>query len=134
MSKRFACHKISPGKAQGEALCSPEPILFYHTNPKTGVVTEEGHALFGKSVAGKILVFPGGKGSSVVQADGLYQLMKHGVAPAGFLVQALDTVLVSSAVVMEIPMADAADSAFYAAVQDGAPVLLDAENGVLELL
>lgn len=133
-SRQFACHTVSPGVATGEALISADPILFYHTDPKTGVITEEGHALFGKSVAGKILVFPGGKGSSVVQADGLYQLLKHGTAPVGFLVRTLDTVLVSTAVIMELPMADAAEEAFYAHVRDGAPLRLDAQNGVITLL
>jgi hypothetical protein len=48
-----------PGKARGEAIVSRSPIGFYGgINPKTGIVIEKGHELEGKSVRGKILVFP----------------------------------------------------------------------------
>lgn len=134
MERLFSCHKISPGTAQGEVLFSTDPILFYHTEPGTGVITEPGHSLEGKSVKGKILVFPGGKGSSVVQLDGMYQLEKNGTAPKGLIVQTLDTVLVSSAIIMGIPMVDRARCDFYAAVQDGDRVLLDADAQTIEIL
>ena len=74
MKKTFSCRQIAAGKVRGEVLTCTDQILFYHTDPKTGVVTEVGHALEGVSVKDKILVFPGGKGSSVVQMDGLYKL------------------------------------------------------------
>ena len=57
---------ISPGKALGKALVTSEPIGFYGgIDIKTGVVIEKNHPLEGKSVKGKILVFPCGKGSTV---------------------------------------------------------------------
>ena len=74
MKKTFSCRQIAAGKVRGEVLTCTDQILFYHTDPKTGVVTEAGHALEGVSVKDKILVFPGGKGSSVVQMDGLYKI------------------------------------------------------------
>ncbi len=52
------CHKIIGGYGEGEALVSHEPICFYLTDPKTGIVRERTHELAGKSVANKILVFP----------------------------------------------------------------------------
>jgi len=134
MSLNYPCHKISPGTAEGEALLSSEPVLFYKTDSKTGVVTEAGHCLEGKSVKGKIVIFPGGKGSSVVQADGLYKLERDGNAPKGFIVKQLDTVLVSSAIIMEIPMVDQVDEDFYSAIKDGDMIRLDAINGRLEIL
>ena len=133
MEKEYSCRKVSPGTAKGEVLISTEPLLFYHTDPSTGVVTEEGHCLEGKSIAGKILVFPGGKGSSVVQADGMYKLERGGCAPAGFIVQNLDTVLVSSAIIMEVPMVWKVDEAFYQSVKDGDLVRMDAERETLYL-
>ena len=134
MSATFTCHKVSPGVAQGEALISAEPVLFYKTDPATGVVTEAGHCLEGRSVKGRIVIFPGGKGSSVVQADGLYKLERDGGAPRGFIVEYLDTVLVSSAVVMEIPMVDKVEESFYQTVRDGDLVRIDTEKGVVEIL
>ncbi|HID73537.1 MAG TPA: DUF126 domain-containing protein, partial [Thermoplasmata archaeon] len=57
---------ISPGRAEGEAIVSPEPIGFYGgIDAQTGIVIEKGHPLEGLSVTGKVLVFPNGKGSTV---------------------------------------------------------------------
>ena len=125
--QKYSCHKISKGRVEGEALLSPDPILFYQTDSMTGIVTEEGHALFGKSVKDKILIFPGGKGSSVVQADGLYKLEQENTAPKGFIIREPDTVLVATAIIMEVPMVDRVEQAFYDAVRDGDKVRIDAD-------
>ena len=45
MGKKFSCHKISEGVAEGEALLSSDEIMFYLIDPKTGVVIEPAHAL-----------------------------------------------------------------------------------------
>ena len=134
MNKTFTCHTISPGVAEGEVLISRDPVLFYQTDFATGGYTEPGHSLEGKCIAGKIIVFPGGKGSSVVQADGMYKLDLSGMAPKGFIVSQLDTVLVSSAIIMEVPMVDDAEPAFYDEVREGDRIRLDAASGTIELL
>ena len=128
MKRCFTCHTISPGTAEGKILISAEPLLFYKADPVTGVITEAGHCLEGKSIKDTILVFPGGKGSSVVQADGLYRLEKHGGAPRAFIVTALDTVLVSSAVIMEIPLVDRVEAGFYELARNGVPARVDARR------
>lgn len=130
----FSCHTISPGRAEGEALLSKDPILFYHTDFSTGIFREPGHALEGKCIAQKILIFPGGKGSSVVQADGMYKLDMVKLAPAGLIVSCLDTVLVSSAIIMEVPMVDDMDPKFYETVQTGDQIRFDATNGKVYIL
>ena len=79
MKQTFRCHTISSGYAAGEALLSRDPVLFYQTDFTTGVFREPGHDLEGKCIAGKIIIFPGGKGSSVVQADGMYKLDTAGL-------------------------------------------------------
>ena len=57
---------ISPGKAEGDAIVTSEPIGFYGgIDAKTGIVIEKGHSLEGEKVTGRILVFPCGKGSTV---------------------------------------------------------------------
>ena len=96
-SQEFDCHKIAEGAACAQALISNDDICFYMIDPKTGIVIEKGHELEGKSVAGSVLIFPSGKGSSVVQADGLYQLQLHGTAPKAMIIKHADTVLVASA-------------------------------------
>lgn len=129
MILEFSCHTVSRGVAEGEALCSSDPVLFYHTDFKTGVFREPGHSLEGKSITQKILIFPGGKGSSVVQADGMYKLDMAHLAPNGLIVSYLDTVLVSSAIIMGIPMVNDVETRFYTEIKDGDMVQLDATNG-----
>lgn len=134
MMLEFSCHMISPGKAEGEALCSKDPILFYHTDFSTGVFREPGHALEGICIAQKVLIFPGGKGSSAVQADGMYKLDMAKLAPAGLIVSCLDTVLVSSAIIMEVPMVDDVDPRFYDEIRSGDRIRLEATNGKIYIL
>ncbi len=133
-SKIFSCHKISEGVAEGEALISTDDIMFYLIDPSTGVVIEKGHSLEGKSISGKVLIFPGGKGSSVVQADGLYQLLIKNNAPKALVIQNPDTVLVASAIIMETPMVDRVDANFYEAVKDGDMVRVDTISGEITLI
>ncbi len=134
MSQQFSCHKISEGCVEAEVLVSADAIMFYLFNPETGVMLEPGHALEEKCISKKILIFPSGKGSSVVQADGLFQLMKHEHQPAGMIVKYPETVLVSSAILFEIPMVDKLDDEFYATVKDGDRIRLDADNGTVTIL
>lgn len=131
---RFSSHTISPGAVEGEALISVEPVLFYKTDSATGIITEKGHVLEGRSVSGKILIFPSGKGSSVVQADGMYCLSRDGTAPKGLIVQELDTVLVSCAIIMEMPMVDRVEREFYETVEDGDTIHIDTNNDIVEVL
>lgn len=131
---RFSCHRISEGSAQAEAVISKDRIMFYQIVPATGVVMEKAHALEGRSIARKILIFPGGKGSSVVQADGLYQLNMHQNMPAAMVIQYPEPVLVSSAIIMEVPLVDRVDPAFYETVRDGDAVLVNADEGYIEIL
>ena len=86
MAKRFACHKISEGKATAEAIISKDRIMFYQVRPEDGIMEEKNHHLEGQIIARKILLFPGGKGSSVVQQDGLYHLDRNHNMPAALIV------------------------------------------------
>lgn len=100
---------ISKGKAQEEALTSSQPISFYGgVDPNTGEVIEKGHELQGRSVAGKILVFPNGKGSTVGSYT-LYRMKKNGVAPAGMINEECETVVAVGAIISEIPCVDKID-------------------------
>ena len=134
MENTFKCHKISEGKISGEVLFSKDDFCFYLVNPENGVVIEKNHCLEGKSIAGKILVFPNGKGSSVVQADGMYQLKMKGMEPKAMIITNPDTTLVASAIIMETPMVDKVDKEFYETIKDGMMVEVDADNGIIKKL
>ncbi len=100
---------ISKGTAQEEALVTSMPISFYGgVDPNTGEVIEKGHELQGKSVKGKILVFPTGKGSTVGTYT-LYRLKKNGMAPAGMINRECETVVAVGAIISEIPCVDNID-------------------------
>jgi len=129
----FKCHKISGGRASGEVLISADDICFYLVDPETGKVIEKGHDLEGECIAGKILVFPGGKGSSVVQADGLYQLKMKGNEPKAMIIQHPDTVLVASVIIMDIPLVNEVDKEFYRIVANGDQVEVDADNSLVKI-
>lgn len=131
---KYKCHKISEGKAQAEAIISTDRIMFYQVRPEDGVMEEKNHMLEGRSIARKVLLFPGGKGSSVVQQDGLYHLDRNHNMPAALIVQDPDPVLVAGAIIMELPMVDKVDPAFYEAVKDGDTVAVNADEGWVEIL
>lgn len=134
MGKKYSCHRISDGQADGEVLFSKDDFCFYLIDPKTGIVIEPQHCLYGKSIAGKILVFPNGKGSSVVQADGMYQLNMTGMGPKALIIKNPDTTLVASAIATELVVVDRAEDDFYNEVSEGTRVHVDAEQGIITVL
>ncbi len=135
MSKTYHCSQITKGKVDSApALVSKDAICFYLVEPETGVVKERNHDAFGKSVVGKVLIMPSGKGSSVVQLDGLYKLMMRNNGPAAIVVQEADTVLVAAAAAMEMPMVHRVDPAFFADVESGMNIALDVDQGTITIL
>ena len=126
------CRGAAPGKAYGPAVVSRDAMCFYLVDPPTGTVIEAGHAIEGRSIAGVVLVCPGGKGSSVVQADGLYQLAKAGTAPAAVVVAEFDTVLVASAVVVGVPLVRC-DPEDFAQIRDGDTLEVDSDQEVVTI-
>ena len=133
VKKIFNCHKIAEGNATGEVLLSNDDICFYLIAPETGTVIEKGHHLEGQSIAGRVLVFPTGKGSSVVQTDGLYQLQMHNNAPKAMIIEHPDTVLVASAIVLGIPMVDRLESEFYSQVENGVIATVNSDKNIVSL-
>ena len=125
---------ISEGKVEGEVLISKDPINFYIVKPETGILFEKGHDLEGECIANKILVFPSDKGSSVVQMDSLYQMNKFGNMPKGLIVEHASTVLVSAAIVMEIPLITDLDKDFYNEIQTGEKVIIDTDREVVSIV
>lgn len=133
MGKRFACHKISEGCAAAPAIVTHERVMFYQVRPEDGMMDEKNHEIRGKIIAKKVLVFPGGKGSSVVQQDGLYHLDRFGNMPKALIVKNPDPVLVAGAIIMEIPMVDRLPQEFYDTVKDDDMITVNADEGYVEI-
>lgn len=97
---------IYPGHVIGTALVSKMGISFYGgVDPETGVVTEAGHDLEGQSIAGRILVFPRGKGSTVGSYI-LYRLKKNSHAPVAIINAECETITAVGCIIAEIPCMD----------------------------
>ncbi|WP_352425021.1 aconitase X swivel domain-containing protein [Aminomonas paucivorans] len=125
--KRYRCRSIVKGSGEGEAIVSREAMCFYLCDPETGTVIEKNHPLQGRSIAGKVLVLQSGKGSSVVQVDGFYQLSVKKTLPAAIVVRETEPVLVSSAVVVGEPMVDRVEADPFEIIRDGDWVRVDGE-------
>lgn len=103
---RLQGRSIYPGTAQGEALVTTQAISFYGgIDPETGVVVERGHELEGKCIAGRVLVFPTGKGSTVGSYT-LYRLKHNGHAPLAILNAECETITAVGCIIAEIVCVD----------------------------
>ena len=103
---RLQGRSIYPGTAQGEALVTTQAISFYGgIDPETGAVVERGHELEGKCIAGRVLVFPTGKGSTVGSYT-LYRLKHNGQAPLAILNAECETITAVGCIIAEIVCVD----------------------------
>lgn len=124
---------VSRGKATGPALVSCDPISFLGgVDPETGKVIEKGHALYGKNIKDTVLIFPGGKGSTVGSYV-LYQLKKNGVAPAAIINVKSEPIVAVGAIISGIPMVDRLEQNPIMAIKNGQQVTVSGTDGTVEL-
>ena len=120
--------KISKGKASGEAIVSQKTISFYGgVDPNTGKIVEKGHDLEGKSIAGKVFVFPKGAGSTVGSYT-LLRLKKNGVAPAAIVNAECETIVAVGAIISDIPCVDRID---VSKLKSGDRLIVDGDSGTV---
>ena len=123
--------KICSGQATGEALVSSMGISFFGgVDPESGVVVERGHELEGESIAGKVLVFPSGKGSTVGSYT-LYRLQRGGMAPAAIINKECETITAVGCIIAEIPCVDQVP---IDELQSGMRVVVDGERGIVSII
>ncbi len=85
MAKELAARCIVSGVAEGEVIASSQSISFWGgVDPATGLINDPRHELFGQSIAGKVLAFPFGKGSSTGSLM-ILELARIGKAPAAMI-------------------------------------------------
>ncbi|MFC2153979.1 DUF126 domain-containing protein [Candidatus Altiarchaeota archaeon] len=100
---------INQGTVEGEALVSEDPISFYGgVDPETGNIADKENKLDGQSIAGKILVFPYGKGSTVAPYT-IYQLAKNGKGPLAMINSEAETIVAVGCIISDIPAVDKID-------------------------
>ena len=124
---------IAEGVAEGEVLISPEPISFYGAvDTETGEFIEEDHHLTGENIAGKVLIFPKGKGSTVGSYV-IYGLAQEGTAPAAIVNHETETIVATGAILGEVPCIDEVPDA-VSRFSDGERVRIDATAGTITRL
>jgi uncharacterized protein len=126
--------KVVPGVVEGEALVSHQTISGWGgIDPATGTIIERRHELFGRSFAGKILVFPGAKGSS--GWSGFFQATRlMGAAPLGMVFTVTTTKAALGAVVTRVPTVTDLDRDPVEVIETGDWVRIDADHGLVEVL
>jgi predicted aconitase with swiveling domain len=125
--------KVVGGLGSGEALVSCQPISFLGgVDPKTGEIVEKNHNLYGKNVAGRVLVFPGGKGSTVGSYI-IYALKKYGTNPTAMVNVLTEPIIATGCVIAEIPLVDRLDNDPTKIIETGDYVIVDATNGQVDV-
>jgi len=126
--------KVVGGVAEGEALVTRDRISGWGgIDPRTGTVIETRHALRGRSFAGKVLVFPGAKGSSGWSAM-FHMARLMNAAPAAFLFNEMTTKMALGAVVTHAPAMTGFDRDPLDCIETGDWVRVDAERGIVEVI
>lgn len=116
------------GVTEGEALVTRQTISGWGgVNPQKGEIIETRHELRGQSFAGKILVFPGAKGSSGWSAM-FHTTRLTGQAPLGMLYNITTTKAALGAVVMRVPTMTDFDRDPLDLIATGDWVRIDADN------
>jgi predicted aconitase with swiveling domain len=122
---------ISKGTGSGNLLVSPAAISFLSgVDPDTGMVIEKSHPLEGQCIAGTVLAFDHGKGSTVGSYV-LYALRRNGKAPAAIINVQADPIIAVGAIIGEIPMVDQPEVDILR-LRPGTKVLVDGTKGELE--
>lgn len=108
----------------GPALVTDTPItLLGFVNRQTGVIEERGHPADGRSLAGKIAIFPKGSGSTVAPYV-LLELYYRDVAPLAIVNTEIDQQSAPACSLEGIPYAFSFDQDIISAINDGDTVEL----------
>lgn len=123
---------VCPGIAQGEALVTRDTISGWGgVNPQNGTIIESRHELRGQSFAGKILVFPGAKGSSGWSSI-FHMTRLTGAAPLALIFNIMTTKAALGAVVLRVPSVTDLDHDPLEVIATGDYVRVDGDRGLIE--
>ncbi|MZR14351.1 DUF126 domain-containing protein [Maritimibacter sp. DP07] len=125
--------RVVGGKARAEALVTTQTISGWGgISEKDGSVIELHHELHGQSFAGKVLVFPGAKGSSGWSAY-FHMCRLNGTAPAAMLFTRMTTKIALGAVVTRVPTLTDFDADIFELIDTGDTVEVDADAGLVTI-
>jgi predicted aconitase with swiveling domain len=135
--RTFNAGTLVPGAASGPVLKLDEPLSFWGgLDSTTGAIVDRWHPQRGASVKGRLLMLPGGRGSSSGSAT-LAEALRLGNGPAGILMLERDAIVVVGAMVaaelygLQCPVA-LADGRDWEALAAAASLALEAgPNGAV---
>jgi uncharacterized protein len=124
---------LGGGIAEGEALVTREAISGWGgVEPREGRIIESRHELVGRSFAGRILVFPGAKGSS--GWSGMFHMARlMGSAPAALVFTTMNTKIALGVVVTHVPAVTDLDADPFAVIRTGDRVRVDGDRGEIRV-
>ncbi len=96
---------------------------------RTGRLADPESEACGRSIRGRILCFPFGKGSTV-GSYAMYQLRLNGKAPKAIVNSSAEPIVVTGAIMSDIPMVDGVDTGL---ILDGDRLAVDGGNGTVEI-
>jgi len=124
---------VFKGVGEGEALVSKQAISFVGgVDPDSGVVIERRHDLEGENIRDRVLIFPGGKGSTAGSYI-IYALARNGTAPQAMINLVAEPIIVTGAVMGRIPTMDKLEQNPLDVIQNGDWVRVDGEKGIVEV-
>jgi len=125
--------KVVGGCAEGEALVTRDTISGWGgVNPMKGTIIERRHELRGQSFKGKILVFPGAKGSSGWSIT-FHTARLAGAVPKAMIFKEMTSKMALGAVVTHVPAMIDLDQDPLQVIANGDWVKVDADQGIVEV-
>ena len=125
--------KVVGGVVEGVALVTRQQVSGWGgIDPSTGTIIESRHELRGVSFAGKVLVFPGAKGSSG-WSNQFHLARVMGKAPAAMLFNEMTTKIALGAVVTRCPSMTGFDADPLDLIETGDWVRVDADAGTVTI-
>ena len=128
---------VNPGVFEGEAVVSKTPFGFYGAvDTKTGVVSDRRHELFGQKIAGKVLVFPEGRGSTA-GAIVILELARCGTHPGAIINHVTEPILATGTILARkfygrsIPTMHKCEQDPISEIETGDIVQVDADHNVV---
>ena len=128
------CRSLVAGHGHGRILTTHQNISFWGgVDPLTGLIIDPRHELFDRSITGKVLAFPYGKGSAAAPLV-LLELAKQNKAPAAMVNIETDPLLVAGPIISRhfygssIPVVALSRKAFDQ-LQTGQTATVDGDKG-----
>ncbi|MCC6930514.1 MAG: DUF126 domain-containing protein [Gemmatimonadaceae bacterium] len=97
----IAAEFLVAGNAEGDVLRLEAPLSFWGgVHEATGEIIDTHHPQHGQSVTGRVMLMPGGRGSSS-SSSVLAELIRAGVGPAAIVLGERDPIIALGAMVAE---------------------------------